>query len=422
MTALKTSRLLFIVSIAFLLTASSFLPVLQPGEWRGEFITGNHRIPFNFIVDGGKKGPVKVYLKNGEERALLDSVYFRSDSVIFPVDIYDAFLIAKINGDSLKGYFRRNGVNRKGLPFSAAHNQKFRFITKDKAKPVSVQGKWSVNLITERDGKFTTRYTIGLLEQQGNVVTGTILTTTGDYRYLEGVIDGGQLKLSAFSGSNPSLIEAELTGKDQLKGQFISPGGITRLEAIRNDTAKLPDPYRLTYLKPGYEKLSFSFPDLNGKTVSLQDDKYKGKVVIVTIGGSWCPNCIDEAAFLGPWYKKNKSRGVEIINLSFERKDDFAFAKSRLAPFMKRFDIQYDVLFAGAADKKVVAEKLPELNTFLSFPTTFFIDKQGKVRKVHTGYTGPAAGKYYDEFIDEFNSEVNALLNENSKEGKTRTE
>jgi len=135
-------------------------------------------------------------------------------------------------------------------------------------------------------------------------------------------------------------------------------------------------------------------------------------VVIVTIGGTWCPNCIDEAAFLAPWYKKNKARGIEIINLSFERKDDLAFAKSRLTPFIKRFGIEYDVLFAGAADKKVVAGKLPELNTFLSFPTTFFIDKQGKVRKVHTGYTGPATGQYYEEFLDEFNDEVNELLKE----------
>ena len=210
------------------------------------------------------------------------------------------------------------------------------------------------------------------------------------------------------------MIEAELTGTDQLKGEFISPGGKVRLEAIRNDTARLPDPYTLTYLKPGFEKLSFAFPALNGKTVSLQDEKYKGKVVIVTIGGTWCPNCIDEAAFLAPWYKKNKARGVEIINVSFERKDDFEFAKSRLTPFVKRFDIQYDVLFAGAADKKVVAEKFPELNTFLSFPTTFFIDKQGKVRKVHTGYTGPATGHYYEEFLDEFNDEVHELLKESS--------
>lgn len=414
MTTNKTLRLLIVTLISFLSTASVVLPTLKSGDWRGEFTLGSTRIPFNFIVDRDNHGPLKVFLKNGEERALLDSVHFKGDSVVIPIDLYDTYLVANIQDDSLHGYFRRSNVNRKGIPFAATHNQKFRFASKGKSKPSSVKGKWSLNLITERDGKSTARYAVALLEQQGNIVTGTILTTTGDYRYFEGNVDGRKLNLSAFSGSSPSLITAELTDTDKLSGEFVSPGGKVKLEAIKSDTAKLPDPYALTYLKPGYEKLSFSFPDLNGKLVSVQDEKYAGKVVIVTIGGSWCPNCIDEAAFLAPWYRKNKARGVEVINLSFERKDDFEFAKSRLTILAKRFDIQYDILFAGLADKKIVAEKLPQLNTFLSFPTTLFVDKQGKVRKIHTGYTGPATGKYYEEFIDEFNSEVNDLLRESS--------
>jgi thiol-disulfide isomerase/thioredoxin len=208
------------------------------------------------------------------------------------------------------------------------------------------------------------------------------------------------------------MIEADITGGNKLTGAFISPGGTTRLEAVKSDTAKLPDPYKLTYLKEGFDRLSFSFPNLDGKSISLNDDKYRGKVVVLTVLGSWCPNCIDEAAFLAPWYKENNKRGVEIVGVSFERKDDFNFAKARLDNLVRRFDIRYDILFAGIADKKVVAAKFPELNTFLSFPTTLFIDKKGKVRKVHTGYTGPATGEYYEDFIKEFNDEVTALLKE----------
>jgi hypothetical protein len=121
---------------------------------------------------------------------------------------------------------------------------------------------------------------------------------------------------------------------------------------------------------------------------------------------------VDEASFLSPWYNENKSKGVEVLTLSFERKDDFNFAKERIGTFKKRFEIEYEVLFAGIADKKIVAEKLPQLNTFLSFPTTIFIDKNGKVRKVHTGYNGPATGKYYQEFLKEFNDTVDGLLSE----------
>jgi peroxiredoxin len=208
-------------------------------------------------------------------------------------------------------------------------------------------------------------------------------------------------------------VRAYVIDSTHLSGEFISPGGKVKLEAIKSDTAHLPDPYALTYLNKGYDKLSFSFPDLSGKNVTLEDEKYKGKVVVVTIMGSWCPNCVDEAAFLSPWYNKNKDRGIEIIGLSFERKDDLDFAKKRLDPFIRRFDIRYDILFAGLADKKLAGEKLPALNAVLSYPTTILIDRQGKVRKIHTGFTGPATGEHYEQFIREFNTDIDKLLGGN---------
>lgn len=408
-----SSRILLALGLALLIAgcAATHKEELVSGAWRGEFTANDKKIPFNFVVETDA-ARIKVYLTNGAEKAALDSVYYKGDSVVIPVNIYDAVLIGKINGDSLHGFFRKNQAARKGTAFHAAHNQDFRFAVSENTTAKSVHGKWAVTLTSEKDGKPSARYTVGLLEQHGNTVTGTILTTTGDYRYLQGVLDGTHLKLSNFSGSSPSLIEAELTDSLHLSGEFISPSGKTILQAIKSDTAALPDAYSLTYLKPGFDKLAFTFPDLNGSPVSLSHDKYKGKVVIVTVLGSWCPNCVDEAAFLAPWYKDNKSRGIEIVGLAFERKDDPSFAKARLTTLINRFDIQYDILFAGIADKKIVAEKLPELNTFLSFPTTIFIDKEGKVRKVHTGYNGPATGEYYDAFIREFNSEVDALVNE----------
>lgn len=404
---------LFFVIIAAVLAVSceKTNPELYIGAWRGEFLLDEKTVPFNFEVTEANGYP-KVFLINGEERAELDSIYYRADSILINIDIYDALLIARVDGDEVKGYFRKNQSAKQGIPFIAKRGDANRFEVQDQASAQHVGGKWSVQLITEKDGKQTSRYTVGLFEQTDSKVTGTILTTTGDYRFLEGVVDGNELKLSAFSGSNPTLIEAQLTDADHLTGEFLSPGGKVKLVAVKSDTAALPDAYSLTYLKPGFDRLTFSFPDLNGNKVSLSDEKYKGKVVVLTIGGSWCPNCVDEAAFLAPWYKENRDRGIEVVNLSFERKDDIEFAKKRLDVFIKKFDIEYDILFGGLADKKLVAEKLPELNTFLSYPTTFFIDKTGKVRKVHTGYDGPATGEYYEKFQRDFNEEVDALVNE----------
>lgn len=382
---------------------------LQEGKWRGVFHTQGTKIPFNFSVEDDTAGTVKVFLTNADEKTALDTVRYERDSVIIDIEVYDAILIGKLTQEGLAGYFRKNQSTRQGISFEAVNGNTERFKLTSQAGGSSIDGKWSVNLINE---KSEARYTVGLLKQNGQDVTGTIMTTTGDYRYLQGVLDGDSLKLSGFSGSNPSLLVAKLQDGAHLSGEYITPGGKVKLEAVRSDTARLPDPYALTYLNKGYAELSFSFPDLTGKPVSLSDDKYKGKIVIVTIQGTWCPNCVDEAAFLSPWYKQNKDRGVEIIGLSFERKDDLDFARERIGKFIKRFDIRYDILFAGIADKKVAGEKLPALNAVLSFPTTILIDRQGKVRKIHTGFTGPATGEYYQEFIEHFNADVENLLKE----------
>ncbi|SHI03121.1 Peroxiredoxin [Chryseolinea serpens] len=407
---LKTRSLatLLILLNVLLLSCKDKPQLLEEGRYRGVFTTQNKPIPFNFSVEDDTAGTIKVFLVNGKEKTALDSVQYQRDSVLISIEVYDAILVARIKDDTLKGYFRKNQVARQGIPFLAVRGDTSRFDVKNQST-AALEGKWSVNLINEKN---EARYTVGLLQQKGNLVTGTILTTTGDYRYLQGVVDGDSLKLSGFGGSNPSLLVAKLVDDRHLFGDFISPGGKVRLEAVRSDTAKLPDPYSLTYLQKGYDKLSFSFPDLTGKPVSLEDEKYKGKVVVVTIKGTWCPNCVDEAAFLSPWYKKNRERGVEIVGLSFERKDDLNFARERIGKFIKHFDVQYDILFAGLADKAQAGTKLPALNAVLSFPTTIFIDRQGKVRKIHTGFTGPATGEHYQQFIDAFNKDIDQLLNE----------
>ena len=176
--------------------------------------------------------------------------------------------------------------------------------------------------------------------------------------------------------------------------------------------AALADPYSFSKLKEGYSSIDFTFPNPDNVPVSLSDPKYKGKVVIVTILGSWCPNCLDEAAFLAPWYIRNKDRGVEIIGLAFERKNDFEFAKRTLTRLKSRFDIRYELLFAGLAGTESASKALPALTGISAFPSSIFIDKKGNVRKVHSGFSGPATGKYYQEFQAEFNALVDELLAE----------
>lgn len=396
----------------FLVTKSNAIPFpkLFEGNWRGVFRENGKEVPFNFSISYTGLTPTLIY-QNADERFKADLTMQSGDTLVFPVDVYDAKLIAIPSEDKLIGYWSRNSDMKRKLEFEAHPNREYRFWSTDqvKANAFNVEDRWEVSLV-DSDSSMTPA--LAEFREENDRIFGTILTTTGDYRFLEGQISADQLKLSSFSGGSVYLLDLKFVSPDSIVGTF---GGIynsRKFFAKRNSEAALPDAYSLTYLKEGYETLDFAFPDLNGNLVSLTDTKYQGKVKIVTIMGTWCPNCMDESNFLGPWYQENKDRGIEVIALSFEQKDDLEYAKSRFEKFSKRFGVGYDVLFAGKADKKSASEKLPALSEVLSFPTTIFIDKKGKVRKIHTGFMGPATGVHYERFKEELNALVDLLIAE----------
>jgi thiol-disulfide isomerase/thioredoxin len=168
----------------------------------------------------------------------------------------------------------------------------------------------------------------------------------------------------------------------------------------------------VTYLKEGYDRITFSFPDVEKNMVSPSDEKFENKVLVLQIFGTWCPNCMDETKFLTEWYKSNSDRGVEILGLAYERKDDFAYASERVKKMKTKLGVPYDFVIAGVNDKKKAAETLPMLNHVLAFPTMIFIGRDGKVKHIHTGFEGPGTGEYYEKFKGRFNEIINELLNE----------
>ncbi|QCR22890.1 TlpA disulfide reductase family protein [Pontibacter sp. SGAir0037] len=383
---------------------------IKHGSWRVVLHAQGQEIPF-ILEAADSAGKQVLYLLNAEERILLNDVTQQNDSVKIGLHIFDADLIAKADGDKMAGRFVKNDTPEPySIPFTAEHGKKMRFSESPAAASYDYSGKWEV-MFTDAEG--ATTEAVGIFEQKKNYVTGTFLTTTGDYRYLEGEVSGNNLKVSTFDGNHAWLFTASAVSADSIQGEFIS--GLTGHEtwkARRNEDAALANADSLTFLKEGYESLTFSFPDLEGKQVSLQDPKYKGKVVLVQLLGSWCPNCMDETAFLAPYYKQNHNKGLEIIGLGFERSPEFEKAAARLQKMKSRFDIQYDLLVAGIADKEAASQALPALNRVMSFPTTIFIDRQGKVRKIHTGFSGPGTGKYYEEWVADFNATMQQLLAE----------
>lgn len=378
---------------------------LKDGKWHAEFKVKDGIIPFVFDVKNGSSDSlVIVTLMNGEERVVLEKITYKGDSVYIPIEAYDTQLSGVINGDTLRGVFKRLfNENDEGIPFNAVYGNLPRF-DYDGFSSNSLAGKWDIQFISGNDVKSN----VGIFSQKEDMLTGSILTTTGDLRYLEGGIDKDGFRLSAFAGLSPYLVQGRFIDENNIEGEFITSRGTQKIVGSRNERATLADPYSMTQLNKGYKSLGFKLKNMEGKEVSLADPRYKEKVVIISILGSWCPNCLDEMAFLAPWYKENWRRGVEVIGLAFERKDDPEYVNRVLSNLVKKYDTRYEILFAGKLGDE--AKVLPELDGIKSYPTTIFIDKKGRVRKIHTGFNGPATGLFYEEFKVDFNNLVDNLL------------
>jgi thiol-disulfide isomerase/thioredoxin len=381
---------------------------LKTGIWRAEVSTVLGKLPFQLLVEETSPDSFSVFAVNGEERLLLDAPFLKNDSLHIPMELFDAEIIVHLEGETMNGIFRKrlgNLTYRQGK-FTAQFGNEFRFIETASTQH-NVQGKWET--MFESGGK--TYEAVGVFKQQENQVTGTFLTTTGDYRYLQGNIVGDSLKLSCFDGNHLFLFTAKIENDRLVGGKFCSSFSYTEnWNATRNENAKLPDAESLTFLKEGYDSVQFSFKNEKGEAVSFPSERYKNKVTILQIMGSWCPNCMDETKFLVPFYAKNK--GIEIIGITFEKSIEPSFAYPKIQKLKERFRILYEVVLGGINDKAEAAKALPMLNHVMAFPTMLVIDKKGKVRYIHTGFSGPGTGEYYDRFVTDFNRLMEKLMAE----------
>jgi thiol-disulfide isomerase/thioredoxin len=329
-------------------------------------------------------------------------------------DVYDKFI------ESISGKWRNHmkaGVYE--IPFIALSsespypNYKNENIP-DGAKyyPSQLDGKWEVTFSPGTKDEYKS---IGVFKSEDLKITGTFMTETGDYRYLEGIgnmID--PIQLSCFDGSHAFYFDyAPNKNNDTLRGMFYS--GKHWKEpwvAIRNDKFELRNPDSLTFLKDGYKEITFSFPNLSNEKVDFPSEKYKNKVTIIQIMGTWCPNCMDETKVLSDFYTEYNSKGLEVIGLAFETSADFEKASKDVSNHKKYFNAPYEFLIAGQSGTKYASAALPMLNKVMSFPTTIFIDKNGNVRKISTGFYGPGTGSYYTRYIEQTSDFIEKLLSE----------
>lgn len=363
------------------------------------------QMPFVFEVDTDST----LTVMNGDERIKVDEIRYVNDSVYIQTPVFESYIAAVFDGENLKGEFI-NKTRERISPFNAEYQNENRFNT-EKEPTQNVTGIWETVFSKGAPGEYLAK---GSFKQQNGKVTGTFRTTTGDYRFLEGVIDGDSLKLSAFDGAHAFLFIAKVTDST-LDGQFYSGNHWKEsFVAKRNPTYDLPNTDELTVLKEGYDRLEFSFPDEDGNMVSLADERFKNKVVVVQIMGTWCPNCLDGSKYYTDFYAANKDKDFELVALAVEFVKTPKQAFNNIARLRERVGMEYPILLAqyGSGSKAKMLEKLPMLNDVVAYPTTIFIDKTGRVRKIHTGFNGPGTGEKYVEFKAEFEGFVNQLLEE----------
>ena len=369
---------------------------LQQGFYRAWLdMPDNQQLPFIFEVTSD----TTLTIMNGEERIKVDEIKYVNDSIYIKTPVFESYIAAVFDGENLKGDFI-NKTRKRISPFNAEYQNTNRFSSKLEASQ-NVTGIWETIFSKGTKDEYIAK---GSFEQQDDKVTGTFRTTTGDYRFLEGVMEGDSLKLSAFDGAHAFLFVAKVTDST-LDGQFYSGNHWKEpFTAKRNPAYELPNIDEFTFLKKGYERLEFAFPDENGNIVSLNDARFKNKVVVVQIMGTWCPNCLDGSKYYSEFYATNKDKGVEIVALAIEFVKTPEQAFSNIARLRERVGMEYPILLAqyGSGSKTKVQEKFPMLNHVLSYPTSIFIDKTGKVRKIHSGFNGPATGEKYVEFKTEF--------------------
>lgn len=378
------------------------------GLWDATVAVNGVSVPFR--VEFSTKGSdASSYFFNGEERANPStSGKFQDGNLILRFASYATELDATLKDGTLTGFFQLASGN--SYPFQARRDEDSANAASKQNVP-DIDGLWEIQVKSPK-GESAWHFVV---RQAGTNVSASILRVDGDTGTLSGSYRDGKFVLSHFAGERPFYVEVSPLADGTLKLDILSSHDTQSLIALRPQVARSralappDDPTQHTRLKNPNEALRFSFPDLDGQIVSDGDARFRGKVVLVNITGSWCPNCHDEAPFLQELYSKYHAQGLEIVALDFEPADQLK-ELSRVRAFIQRYGIQYLYLIAGEPSQ--LNEKIPQAENLNAWPTTFFVGRDGLVHEIHTGFTSRASGEFDSQLKSEITESVVHLLAE----------
>jgi peroxiredoxin len=400
--------------LTVLATAPAAFAEAQPttGRWDASLNVDGTVIPFRLDISGEGQN-IRGTLFNGDQTETTTSAEWQNGSIVLHFDHYLTTITAKPVAGKLQGTVEgRFEVDRyiASYPFEAIP-----YTVNAASTPVNapnIAGDWIVPYDSAK-GEKAWRF---IVEQKGVGVSAAILRVDGDTGALTGAYHNGTFELSHFDGSRPLdasvALQQDGTLSIQLRGPF-SPGD--KLIAYRPGVARtkgLPEPSDYTThttVRDPKEVFAFSFPDVNGKTISNTDQQFRNKVVLAIVTGTWCPNCHDEAQYLVQLYKKYHDQGLEIVALDFEEPEQQE-SLTRERAFVKQYGVPYTYLIAGAPTE--MWEKVPEAVNLNTWPATFFIGRDGRVKHIHAGFAAPASGDFNAQLQTEFTQNIERLLHE----------
>ncbi|MEC8556074.1 MAG: TlpA disulfide reductase family protein [Planctomycetota bacterium] len=350
------------------------------------------------------EGEPAAKIVNGPEAIVVDAER-NGNELRLSMPHYDSELKLTINGKQMTGNWRKVRGAGNVAEMSAILKPSGEAEYDD---PEPFLGRWAVQFADSDDPA------VGAFERfKENLVLGTFLTTTGDYRYLQGYVQRGELHLSCFDGAHAFLFRAKLSSSGELAGRFMSGDWYQDSWTARRDpNIKLPDAFQQTTIAGQANLAKLAFPDLHGKQRFLGDSDLRGKVTLVEVFGSWCPNCHDEAQYLKDLRERYGEKGLKVVGLAFELTGDLERDTRQVKRYVERFDVDYPVLVAGISDKKTATKQFPVIDRIRSYPTTLFLDQSGQIRATYTGFSGPATGEAHKRLRQRFEALINKLLAE----------
>ncbi len=392
--------------ITFNVAGQKHLPKTKKGTWGGYLHLNNTiDLPFKFVVEKNTKEFLYT-IYNGEEKIILNQDKTTVDSLRLSFPLYNSTLILKVkNKKELTGYWLNlnKGVNYKipcDIKLSSTSPQK------TEAQSIDFSGKWESTFEPNTPDVYKA---IGIFEQKNTALLGTFLTETGDYRYLSGEVDGENFLLSCFDGSHAFLFTGKMKN-DLIYGYFYSgKHWETTWEAKRNEDFQLTNADSLTVLVDS-SSFHFELKDLQGNSFEYPNDYFNGKITIIQIMGTWCPNCMDETRYFKELKNKYRDQNLEIISIGYEIGSTFEEQAAKITALKKRLDLDFTFLVGGAANKDLASEQFKMLSHIISFPTAIFIGRDGKIKKIHTGFSGPGTGQYYLNYIKETELLIESLM------------